>query len=241
MNKNTVSAKNELFAHFARVAKALASPVRMELLEALAQGERSVDELARAIEIPMANTSHHLQVLRDGGLVSSRRDGIQMIYRLTDEKEVTGIVAGIRRVAEAQLADVDRIVRQVFARRDSVLPVDHRELRRLARSGAVTVIDVRPSNEFAAGHVKGAINVPVAELDRHIKELPRDREIIAYCRGPYCVLAYKAVERLRERGFRARRMEDGFPEWKAAGLPVAHSERPVVTASASRRVEDPPL
>jgi tripartite ATP-independent transporter DctM subunit len=162
MNKNTDSAKNELFAHFARVAKALASPVRMELLEALAQGERSVDELARAIEIPMANTSHHLQVLRDGGLVSSRRDGIQMIYRLTDEKEVTGIVAGIRRVAEAQLADVDRIVRQVFARRDSVLPVDHRELRRLARSGAVTVIDVRPSNEFAAGHVKGAINVPVA-------------------------------------------------------------------------------
>jgi rhodanese-related sulfurtransferase/predicted transcriptional regulator len=240
MHTNTVSAKNELFAHFARVAKALASPVRMELLEALAQGERSVDELARAIDVPMANASHHLQVLRDGGLVSSRRDGIQMIYRLTDEAEVTGIVAGIRRVAETQLADVDRIVRQVFARRDNVLPVDHRELRRLARSGAVTVIDVRPSNEFAAGHVKGAINVPVAELDRHIKEFPRDREIIAYCRGPYCVLAYTAVEQLRERGFTARRMEDGFPEWKAAGLPVAHSERPAVTASASRQAANPP-
>ena len=222
---NGPSPKNQLFTHFARVAKALASPVRLELLEVLAQGEHSVDELARAVGVPMANASHHLQVLRDGGLAQSRRDGVQMIYSVSDEKEIIPIIAGIRRVAEAQLAEVDRIVRAAFTSRDAVTPVDPREVLKLARRGDVTVIDVRPRDEFLAGHVKGAINVPLEELGQHAEELPRDREIIAYCRGPYCVLAYDAVEELRRLGFRARRLEAGYPEWKAARLPVTRAKR----------------
>jgi len=225
MNATEPSSKTQLFTHFARVAKALASPVRLELLEALAQGEHSVDELARAIGVPMANASHHLQVLRDGGLVHSRRDGVQVIYSLSDETEITQVIAGIRRIAEAQLAEVDRIVREAFTSRDTVTPMDPREVIKLARKGEVTVIDVRPRDEFHAGHIKGAINIPLAELGQHLTELPPDREIIAYCRGPYCVLSYDAVEELRRHGFRARRLEAGFPEWKAAHLPVGRAVR----------------
>lgn len=221
MNAHAAPAKQQLLTHFARVAKALASPVRLELLEALAQGERGVDELAHATGFPMANTSHHLQVLRDGGLVRSRREGVQVIYSLSDETEITAVISGIRRVAEAQLAEVDRIVRQAFDSRDDVMPVESRELLKLARKGEVTVIDVRPAHEYRAGHVKGAINIPLEELEQHLVQLPRDRDIIAYCRGPYCVLAFEAVEALRRHGFNARRLEDGFPEWKAAHLPVA--------------------
>jgi DNA-binding transcriptional ArsR family regulator/rhodanese-related sulfurtransferase len=225
MNAPTSAPKSQLFTHFARVAKALASPVRLELLEALAQGEHSVDEAARAAGVPMANASHHLQVLRDGGLVRSRRDGVQMIYSLSDEVEVTQIIAGIRRIAEAQLAEVDRIVRQAFTSRDQLTPMDPREVMKLARRGEITVIDVRPREEFGAGHIRGAINVPLEELGHHLSDLPRDREIIAYCRGPYCVLSYDAVEELRRHGFRARRLQAGFPEWKAARLPVARAAR----------------
>jgi rhodanese-related sulfurtransferase/predicted transcriptional regulator len=225
MSARTQPPKSRLFSHFARVAKALASPVRLELLEALAQGEHSVDELARAVGIPMANASHHLQVLRDGGLVKSVRDGVQMIYSLSDETEITRTIAGIRRIAEAQLAEVDQIVREAFTSRDSLTPMEPKEVLKLARKGEVTVIDVRPRDEFHAGHVKGAINIPLEELGQHLSELPRDREIVAYCRGPYCVLAFEAVEELRRQGFRARRLEDGFPEWKAARLPVARAVR----------------
>ncbi len=222
MNAIQSPLKTQLFSHFARVAKALASPVRLELLEALAQGERSVDELARAVSVPMANASHHLQVLRDGGLVHSRRDGVQIIYSLSDETEITQVIAGIRRIAEAQLAEVDRIVREAFTSRDNVTPMDPGEVIKLARRGEVTVIDVRPRDEFHAGHIKGAINVPLAELGQYLADLPRDREIVAYCRGPYCVLSFEAVEELRRHGFRARRLDAGYPEWKAARLPVAH-------------------
>ena len=222
MNAIEPSSKTQLFSHFARVAKALASPVRLELLEALAQGEHSVDELARAAGVPMANASHHLQVLRDGGLVHSRRDGVQVIYSLSDETEITQVIAGIRRIAEAQLAEVDRIVREAFTSRDNVTPMDPGEVIKLARRGEVTVIDVRPRDEFHAGHIKGAINVPLAELGQYLADLPRDREIVAYCRGPYCVLSFEAVEELRRHGFRARRLDAGYPEWKAARLPVAH-------------------
>jgi DNA-binding transcriptional ArsR family regulator len=225
MNAIESSSKTQLFSHFARGAKALASPVRLELLEALAQGEHSVDELARAAGVPMANASHHLQVLRDGGLVHSRRDGVQIIYSLSDETEITQVIAGIRRIAEAQLAEVDRIVREAFTSRDTVTPMDPREVVKLARRGEVTVIDVRPRDEFHAGHIKGAINVPLAELGQHLADLPRDREIVAYCRGPYCVLSFEAVEELRRHGFRARRLEAGYPEWKAARLPVARAPR----------------
>jgi rhodanese-related sulfurtransferase len=225
MDINAAPAKQQLLTHFARVAKALASPVRLELLEALAQGERGVDELAHATGFPMANTSHHLQVLRDGGLVRSRREGVQVIYSLSDETEINAIICGMRRIAEAQLAEVDRIVRQAFDSRDSVTPVEPRELLKLARKGDVTVVDVRPPHEYRAGHVKGAINIPLEELEQHLGELPRDRDIVAYCRGPYCVLAYEAVEALQRLGFRARRMGTGFPEWKAARLPVAKARR----------------
>ncbi|TVP86184.1 MAG: ArsR family transcriptional regulator [Thioalkalivibrio sp.] len=225
MTANEPSAKNQLFTHFARVAKALASPVRLELLEALAQGEHSVDELARAVGVPMANASHHLQVLRDGGLVHSRRDGVQMIYSLSDEAEITGVIAGIRHIAEAQLAEVDRIVREAFSSRDTLTPMDPREVMKRARRGEVTVIDVRPRDEFHAGHVKGAINVPLEELGQHLADLPRDREIVAYCRGPYCVMSYDAVEELRRQGFSARRLDAGYPEWKAARLPVTRASR----------------
>jgi len=225
MSANQESPKNQLFTHFARVSKALASPVRLELLEALAQGEHSVDELARAVGVPMANASHHLQVLRDGGLVHSRRDGVQIIYSLTDETEITQVIAGIRRIAEAQLAEVDRIVREAFTSRDSLTPMDPRAVMKLARRGEVTVIDVRPRDEFHAGHIKGAINVPLEELGQRLDDLPRDREIVAYCRGPYCVLSYDAVEELRRQGFRARRLEAGYPEWKAARLPIARRTR----------------
>ncbi|WP_025367655.1 ArsR/SmtB family transcription factor [Thioalkalivibrio paradoxus] len=225
MNASESSPKNQLFTHFARVAKALASPVRLELLEALAQGEHSVDESARAVGVPIANASHHLQVLRDGGLVHSRRDGVQIIYSLSDETEITQVIAGIRRIAEAQLAEVDRIVREAFTSRDTLTPMDPREVMKLARRGEVTVIDVRPRDEFHAGHVKGAINVPLEELGQCLSNLPRDREIVAYCRGPYCVLSYEAVEELRRQGFRARRLDAGYPEWKAARLPVARATR----------------
>ena len=220
MSATALPSKDQLFSHLARVAKALASPVRLELLEALAQGERCVDEIARATGVPMANTSHHLQILRDGGLVKSHRDGVQVIYALTDDTEVIGIISSLRRIAEAQIAEVDRILRQAFASRDNVTPVQPRELLKLARKGDVTVIDVRPRGEYQAGHVRGAVNIPLDELEQHLSELPRDRDIVAYCRGPYCVLALRAIEELRRQGFRARRMGEGFPEWKAAGLPV---------------------
>lgn len=225
MNASEPSPKIQLFTHFARVAKALASPVRLELLEALGQGEHSVDELARSVGIPMANASHHLQVLRDGGLVHSRRDGVQIIYSLTDETEITQVIGGIRRIAEAQLAEVDRIVREAFTSRDTLTPMDPREVMKLARRGEVTVIDVRPRDEFHAGHIKGAINVPLDELGQHLSDLSRDREVVTYCRGPYCVLSYDAVEVLRRHGFRARRLEAGYPEWKAARLPVTRAAR----------------
>ncbi|OOG27700.1 ArsR family transcriptional regulator [Thioalkalivibrio denitrificans] len=220
MKRNNASPKRLLLEQFARVAKALASPQRLDLIEALAQGERSVDELARATGMPMANASHHLQVLRDGGLVHSRREGVQVFYRLSDEERILRIASDIQHVAEEQLAEVERIVREAFDSRDSLTPVSQRELLKRARAGEVTVIDVRPPEEFRAGHIKGAVNVPVSELGKRLAELPRDREIVAYCRGPYCMLAFEAVEKLRREGYQARRLEDGYPQWRAARHPV---------------------
>lgn len=212
------SPKRNLFELFARVAKALANGVRLELVEALGQGERSVEEVAKAVNIPIANASHHLQVLREGGVVLSRREGVQIIYRLADD-EVIRIVAGLRRIAERHLAEVERVAREHFASPDGLEPVSRSNLLRLVRGGEAVVIDVRPPEEFAAGHIPGAINIPSGELPRRLAELPPDKEIVAYCRGPYCVLARDAVAALRRSGFRARRLEDGWPEWKAAGEP----------------------
>lgn len=214
-----VPPKKRLFEHFARVAKAMASPNRLELLEALAQGERSVDALAQASAMSVANTSHHLQALRDGGLVNSRKEGLQVFYSLSDEA-IPALIAGIRGVAERHLAEVERIVREHFDSRDDLKPVRRDELMQLASAGEAMVIDVRPRGEFEAGHVPGAINIPIDSLPQRLMELPRHQEIVAYCRGPYCMLAFDAVEQLRKSGFRARRLEDGFPEWKAEHLPV---------------------
>jgi rhodanese-related sulfurtransferase len=210
--------KKKLFEQFARVAKALASPNRLELLETLAQGEKSVDALAQATGMSVANTSHHLQILRDSGLAESRKLGLQVIYRLSDD-QIPILLGCISRIAEKHLAEVERIVREHFDARDALTPVGRNDLMTRVKEGGM-VIDVRPAAEYEAGHIPGAINIPVDELPHHLEALPHDQEIVAYCRGPYCMLAYEAVATLREAGYQARRLEDGFPEWKAESRPV---------------------
>lgn len=212
---DTLSPKKRLFEQFARVAKSLASANRLELLEALAQGERSVEVLANAAAMSMANTSHHLQILRDGGLVHSRKEGLQVFYRLSDD-QIPAVIAAVRGVAERHLAEVAQIARTHFECLDNLQPLRRDELMKMAAAGEVSVIDVRPSSEYNAGHVDGAINIPLDDLPQRLIDLPRHQEIVAYCRGPYCMLAFEAVAKLREQGFRARRLEDGYPEWKAA-------------------------
>jgi len=214
-----ITPKKKLFENFARVAKALASANRLELLEALAQGERSVDGLAQASGMSVANTSNHLRIMREGGLVQSRKEGTQVIYSLTDEK-VPLLLAGIRYVAERHLAEVERIVRENFNSRDNLTPVRRDELLGLVKSGEAMVIDVRPPTEYDAGHIEGAVNIPLESLTQRLSKLPKDQEIVAYCRGPYCMMSFEAVEQLRQHGYRARRLEDGFPEWKTDQLPV---------------------
>lgn len=211
--------KKLVFEQLARVAKALAQPNRLELLEALGQGERSVDELARASGLSIANTSHHLQILRDGGLAKSRKEGVQVFYRLSDD-EIPALLTGLSRIGERHVAEMERIVREHFTSKDALTPVGHKELLKLVRAGEAMVIDVRPESEYRAGHVKGAINIPLESLPKRLAGLPKDQEIVAYCRGPYCMLAFDAVAQLRKKGYRARRLDDGFPEWKAGRNPV---------------------
>lgn len=213
------SPKKRIFAQLARMGKALAHANRLDLIEALGQGERSVEDLARTVGLSVANASHHLQVLKDGGLARSRRDGVRIYYALSDD-DIATVVAGLGRVAERRLAEVDRILRDEFASRDDAQPVGPAELLRLVKAGDVTVLDVRPDGEYRAGHIAGAVNIPLGELARRLTEVPRGKEIVAYCRGPYCLLSFDAVRRLRAKGFRARRLSDGFPEWKAARRPV---------------------
>jgi ArsR family transcriptional regulator len=213
------SAKRVLFVQFAAVAKAAAHPHRLELLEQLAQGERSVEALAQRLRLSIANASQHLQQLRRAGLIASRREGKFVFYRLTDEA-VLHLLASLRQIAERNLAEVDRVVRSYFDRRDSLEPVSRSELMDRLKAGLVTILDVRPEDEFALGHLPGALNVPLAELERRLADFDPQREIVAYCRGAYCVLSYEAVAMLRARGFKVRRLEDGLPEWRAAGLPV---------------------
>jgi rhodanese-related sulfurtransferase/DNA-binding transcriptional ArsR family regulator len=215
-----MSPKKKLFEQFARVAKSLSSPNRMELLEALAQGEKSVDALAQATGMSVANTSHHLQILRDSGMALSRKEGLQVIYRLSDD-QIPTLMGCISRIAEKHLAEVERIVREHFDPRDALTPVGRDELLARVQAGETMVIDVRPAVEYQAGHIPGAVNIPVDELPQHLDSLPHGQEIVAYCRGPYCMLAFEAVAKLREAGYQARRLEDGFPEWKAESRPVA--------------------
>ncbi len=218
-----VHPKKALYVHLARVAKALGSPGRLELLEALAQGERSVDALAQASGLSVANTSHHLQTLRDGGLVQSRREGLQIIYALADS-DIPKLLSCLGQIATRQVAEVERIMRDHFDERDGITPVKRDELMRLVKKGEATIVDVRPEAEFRAGHIRGAINIPLETLPRRLKNLPKEQEIVAYCRGPYCLFAVDAIQQLRKKGYRARRLEDGFPEWKAEKLPIAEGE-----------------
>ncbi len=215
-------AKRALFDEFAKVGKAVSSGRRVEILDILANGERSVEGLAEQVGLTVANTSRHLQVLRRAGLVSSRRDGTSVRYRLAS-RDVFGFLHALRTLAAERLAEVERLARVYLGNGDSLEPITREELaHRLKRGDDLVVIDVRPREEFAAGHLPGAFSVPLAELDRRLKQLPADREFVAYCRGPFCAFSYSAVELLREHGYRALRLEDGLPEWEALEFPVEH-------------------
>ncbi len=209
-------------AALAEVAKALAHEHRVELIEQLAQGPRSVEALAERVGLSLANASQHLQQLRQTGLVSTQRDGKRVVYRLADEVEtdIVSLLGALRHVAEHAVASMERIVATYFRARDELEPVAAKELLARLRGGDVVILDVRPEDEYGLGHLPGALNVPLRQLEQRLSELPRKREIIAYCRGPYCVLSFEAVAARRARGFRVRRFEAGFPEWKAAGLPI---------------------
>jgi len=211
--------KHDLFAQFARVGKALSNGNRLEIMEYLAQGERSVDELSSVAGLTMGNTSQHLQHLRQAGFVTSRKEGLKVFYRISGD-DVIDLLNALRSVAERHVADVDRLINSFLTVKDDLEPIPREELLKRARDGLVTVIDVRPPEEYAAGHVPGAVNIPLDKLKNRLKDLDTKQEIVAYCRGPHCVLAFDAVEQLRKRGIKARRLEDGYPEWKLAGLPI---------------------
>ncbi len=213
------SPKLAMLEQFAGVAKALANAHRLDLLELLAQAERSVESLANAAGLSIANASQHLQVLRRIGLIVSRKSGQHVLYRLSDDDVLT-LLASLRQTAERHVAEVDRLLHGYFHQKDALEAVSRDDLLTRMKDGLVTVLDVRPPEEYAAGHVAGSINIPVKELERRLSELPDSSEVVAYCRGPFCVLAFEAVAALRAMGRRARRLEDGFPEWRAAGLPV---------------------
>jgi ArsR family transcriptional regulator len=211
-----------LYDTFAIVAKALAHGHRLELLEHVGQGERTVEALAAVSGLSVANASQHLLRLRRAGLVTSRREGKSVYYRVTG-RSVIDLLSALRSVAEKNVAETQRVIATYFNARDSMEPVSRTELARRLREKSVTLLDVRPEDEFALGHLPGAINIPLKSLERELARIPRNREIVAYCRGPYCVLSFEAVALLRERGFKVRRMAEGFPEWQAYGHPI---ERP---------------
>ena len=213
------AAKERLYEAIGRVAAALASAGRLQILEFVAQGERSVEALARMTGLSVANTSKHLQALRQAGLVNARKEGLRVFYSIAGD-DVSVLLAALRGVAEHRAADVERLLRTWLAHRDQLEPVPAREVLARLKGGLVTVLDVRPEEEFAAGHLPGAINVPVEKLEGLLSKLPKRKEVVAYCRGPYCLMSFEAVEKLRKRGFKAKRLRDGFPEWRAAGLPV---------------------
>lgn len=211
--------KNRLYGHYAQLGKALASPLRIEFLELLAQSERTVESLADETGVSLANASQHLQALRHAGLVDNRKDGLFVRYRLADHAVVELCVA-LRNVAERRSAELQRLVREHFGERSDAEAIAMADLMKRARSKEIVILDTRPANEYAAGHIAGAISVPVDELQRKLKQLPRHKDYVAYCRGPYCVYADRAVELLRANGRRARRLLEGFPEWRRAGFPI---------------------
>ena len=217
---SSVGPKQAIFASLAEIAQALGHANRLELLEHLGQGERSVEELAARASLTFANASRHLQILRRASLVATRRDGKRVLYRLAGEGEVIALLKALSQVGERNMAEVERVMTAYFRARDAMEPVSRSELTERLESELVTVLDVRPESEFRLGHLPRALNIPWPELAQRLNELPPDREVVAYCRGPYCVLSFETVAVLRARGFTVHRLEDGFPEWKAAGLPV---------------------
>lgn len=214
-----MSFKQDLFSQFARIGKALSNGNRLQILEYLAQAERSVEDLAQVAGLSVANTSQHLQQLRQVGLVNSHKQGLKVFYRVASD-DVIELMKVLRKVAETNLAEVNRLVDSYLSVKDDLEPVKREELLERVKQGLVIVIDVRPREEFAAGHLPGAINIPPNELEQKLNELSADQEVVAYCRGPHCVFSFEAVEQLRQQGVNASRLEDGFPEWKSAGYPV---------------------
>lgn len=216
---STETFKQDVHAQLARVGKALSHGNRLQLLEFVAQGPRGVDELARMTRLSVANASKHLQELRRAGLVQARKEGLRVFYELAGP-DVVDLIAALGHVAQTRLAEMEQLVRSYITARDDLEPIPAAELLKRSKQGLVTVLDVRPAEEFAAGHLPGAINVTIEDLAKRLKRMPKGREVIAYCRGPYCLLSVDAVALLRTKGYRARRLQDGFPEWKASGLPV---------------------
>jgi rhodanese-related sulfurtransferase len=211
--------KDRLFGQFARIGKALSSPRRLEIVDLLAQGERTVEEIAKETSMSVASASQHLQTLKAARMVETRREGIYMHYRLADE-DVFQTWQAVRALAESRLSEVDGVVEAYLVDRDALEAVDSSDLLERLRDGSVVVLDVRPEEEYRAGHIPGALSVPVDALEAALKTLPRDREVVAYCRGPYCVFSDEAVAFLRVRGYRARRLRQGLPDWRAAGMSV---------------------
>jgi len=217
---STAGPKQAIYSSLAEVAQAIGHAHRLELLEHLAQGQRSVEELAARSGLTFANASRHLQILRRARLVETERRGKHVLYSLSGETEVVALLKALGCVGERNVAEVRQMMADYFDQRDALAPVTRDELMTSLRDGMVTLLDVRPEDEFALGHLPGALNMPLSELELRLSELPKDQEIVAYCRGPYCVLSFEAVASLRARGYKVRRLEDGFPEWKAAGMEI---------------------
>lgn len=215
--------KDALYAQFGRIGNAVASPKRLELLDLLSQGEKRVEQLAEQSATPLKNTSAHLRVLRQARLVETRRDGTYVFYRLAAE-DVFRCVRDLESLGRCRLAEVEQVATMYIDGRDELEPVTITELRKRMRRGDVTVLDVRPQDEYLAGHIPGALSIPVAQLKRRLSEIPKSREVVAYCRGPYCVYSVEAVSILRKHGYRARRANEGLPDWRATGLPVTAGE-----------------
>ncbi|MBI4877096.1 MAG: metalloregulator ArsR/SmtB family transcription factor [Acidobacteria bacterium] len=215
--------KTAIYEQFARIGKAISNPSRLELLDLLCQGPRTVEALAKEANLGLANASQHLKTLRAARLVEAEKAGLYVTYRLADE-DVCRFFRSLRSLAEMRLTEIREITRQFLQARQGLQPVGREQLLAKVRDGAVTVLDVRPPEEYRAGHLPGALSIPLKELERRLSELPPGREVVAYCRGPYCVLAMEAVEVLRRRGFTAFRLEDGVPDWQARGFPVAVAE-----------------
>ncbi|HUW80077.1 MAG TPA: metalloregulator ArsR/SmtB family transcription factor [Acidocella sp.] len=217
---SSLGPKQQIFVSLAEIAQAISHAHRLEILEHLAQGERSVEELADRVGLSIANASRHLQILRRVRLAEPRRDGKRMLYRLVGETDVITLLTVLGRIGERNTAEIQIVMARYFRTRDALEPISRDELLARMSHGRVTLLDVRPEDEFAQGHLPGAMNIPLAVLEQQVARLPQGQQIIAYCRGPYCVLSVEAAARLRTLGFEVRRLADGYPEWKAAGLPV---------------------